>query len=157
MVLGSSDPKNISWGAFNFSALEKKQQYQSIRALLPLFHEKAASAAMIKHGMQLVTKLTDLLNTKQVPVLCADQPLFTLGKLIQWNCPAQFGEDKFVMLLGSFHIEQNFLKIVGKILKGNGWIGVIASSGIIAKGSAEAILKVNIIFFFSGGINNFFF
>lgn len=142
MILGSTDPKNISFGAFNSSKLDQTQQHMSITALLPLFHEKAATAAMIKHGMQLVKKTTDLLNTHQVPVLCADQPLYTLGKLIQWNCPAQFREEKIVMLFGPFHIEQNFLKIVGTFLQGSGWIGVAASSGIIEKGSAEAILKV---------------
>lgn len=135
---------NISWAAFHAEQVNNNVSYlPSINALLPLFHEHAASAPMIRHGMNLVKNATTKLNPGQIPVLCGDQPLFALGKQIQWNCSETFGEDKFVLLFGQFHIEQNFLRVLGQILQGSGWVGVSVSSGIIQKGSAEAILKVS--------------
>ena len=51
-----------------------------IEFLLPLFHEKAASPEMIRHGMELVKKTTEYLNLNQIPVLVVDQPLYVLAK-----------------------------------------------------------------------------
>lgn len=71
-----------------------------------------------------------------------DQPLYATGKKIQWTWPDTYGEDKFVLLLGPLHIEQSFLGILGQLMEGCGWVGVVAASGVMSAGSAEAILKV---------------
>ena len=51
-------------------------------ALLPLFHEKSTTPSMIKHGMDIVMNLTKYLNNGQIPVICLDQQLYTICKLI---------------------------------------------------------------------------
>ncbi len=56
------------------------QPEKGIEALLPLFHEKAATPEMIRHGMELVKETTEHLNPHQVPVLVVDQPLYDLAK-----------------------------------------------------------------------------
>ena len=48
------------------------QPEKCIEALLPLFHEKAATPEMIRHGMELVKETTEHLNLNQVPVLVVD-------------------------------------------------------------------------------------
>ena len=46
-------------------------------------------------------------------MLTADQPLFALGKQIQWSKPDVFGEDKFVVMMGDLHIEMTVMKCLG--------------------------------------------
>lgn len=77
----------------------------AITALLPLFFEKADTSAMIKHGMDVLREATSFLNPGQVPVITLDQPLFALAKAIQWKWPAEYGEDKFVVMFGGLHLE----------------------------------------------------
>lgn len=98
--------------------------------------------------MDVIKQITSFLNTDQIPVMCVDQPLFTIAKTLQWNWPDLYGEDKFVILFGPFHIEQSFLKILGQLLEGSGWIGLVVNSGITTVGYAESLMKVNCFFFF---------
>lgn len=47
----------------------------TLTQLLPLFYEKAASAAMMKHGMNVLHLATEFLNSEQIPVMAFDEPL----------------------------------------------------------------------------------
>ncbi|KAK3921529.1 Chromosome-associated kinesin KIF4 [Frankliniella fusca] len=135
----------VSWAAFRSEQQSVTALDVSISSLLPLFHEKSSSPAMVKHAMDLVKSCTEFLNPGQTPVMCADQPLFTLAKLIQWNHPDNYCEKNFVLLFGPLHIEQNFLRIIGEVMEGSGWTGIIGNSGILSSGSAEGLLKVSAI------------
>lgn len=73
--------------------------------------DNAHSVAMIKHSMQIVQHLTGQLNPGQTPVLTADQPLFALGKEIQWSWPEILGEDQILMMFGGLHTEVAVLKV----------------------------------------------
>jgi len=73
--------------------------------LLPLFQEEDASAAMICHAIDFITKAVDFLNQGQVPVLACDQPLYAIAKKVQWNFPTVCGEKKLVVMFGGFHTE----------------------------------------------------
>lgn len=152
---------NISWSAFHAKKerdnAEKERdttererdipRLTSTSALLPLFHEKSTFPSMIKHGMDIVMNLTKYLNNEQIPVICLDQQLYTICKLIQFNWPSVYGPDKFVALMGPLHIEQSFLRVVGQLLEGSGWSSIIADSGIASMGSAEGFLKVCSLFY----------
>ncbi len=48
-------------------------------------------------------------NSGQVSVITGDQPVYAIGKQVQWHYPDLYGEDKLVMMMGSLHIEMNFL------------------------------------------------
>ena len=85
--------------------------YSSLQ-LLPLFYEKAAIAAMIKHGMDMLKKATQFLNPGQISVVALDAPLFAIAKLVQWNWPQTHGEEDFVMF-GGLHIEMAIWKTFG--------------------------------------------
>ena len=84
----------ISWGAFHASTQNNPVNPSAIIALLPMFYEKAATLAMIKHGMDIQMKITDFLNPGQIPVIVFDQPLFALAKFVQWKWPETHGEKK---------------------------------------------------------------
>ena len=76
---------------------------------------------MIRHSMDVIKRAVEHLNPGQVPVLTVDQPLFGIAKIIQWNWPESYGEDKFVILLGGLHIEMATLATLGDLLDGSGW------------------------------------
>ena len=87
--------------------------------MLPLFYEKSATPAMIKHGMDVVKQATNLLNPGQIPVTTFDQPLFALAKLVQWHFPATHGGGQYVAMLGGFHTEMALTEIYWKALGGH--------------------------------------
>ncbi|KAE8739201.1 hypothetical protein FOCC_FOCC015307 [Frankliniella occidentalis] len=140
----STSDSTISWSAFH--AAEQSQTESSslpaINALLPLFHDKSASVPMIRHGINLVMKLTEYLNPGQQAVICFDLQLYIIAKKIQWQWPDLYSENKLVVLLGPLHIEQAFLRMLGSYMEGCGWNAIITHSGIATSGSSEALLKV---------------
>ena len=74
---------------------------------MPLFYENAATASMIKHGMVVHRTIyaTQIQNPGQIPVMAVDATLYALAKLVQWNWPHTYGEDKCVLMFGGLHIE----------------------------------------------------
>ncbi|KAK3929500.1 30S ribosomal protein S17 [Frankliniella fusca] len=137
--------ETMSWSAFYSVRQGTSPLALANYSLLPLFHEKAASPDMVKHGLDMLKLSTDFLNPGQKTVMFLDEPLFALAKLIQWNLPEKYGDDKFVLLFGPLHIEQNFLRLIGEVMQCSGWTGVVANSGILSSGSAEGLLKVSSI------------
>jgi hypothetical protein len=82
----------ISWAAYHASRQPPLTRPVSPIALLPLFQDAAHSPAMIVHAMTLVQKATHHVNAGQTPVITMDQPLFALGKQVQWSFPETHGE-----------------------------------------------------------------
>ena len=101
----------VSWSAYHANIQNTVIPPAAISALLPLFLDSAHSVAMIKHSMIMVQAAVQFLNPGQVPVLAADQPLYTLAKQIQWTWPSTLGEDHFVVMFGGLHIEMATLKV----------------------------------------------
>ena len=67
----------VHWSAYHASIQKTEIPPAAINALLPLLLENAHSVAMIKYSMDIVKTLVQHLNPGQIPVLAADQPLFT--------------------------------------------------------------------------------
>ena len=79
------------------------QEPPAVCTLLPLFHEKSATPAMIKHGMEVQKQAIEYLNPGQIPVTTFDQPLFALAKYVQWKWPATHGEKVHVVMMWIAH------------------------------------------------------
>ena len=95
----SQNTLQISWAAFHANKLLPNRENQLSRSsLLPLFQEEAASAAMICHAIDVITKAVNFLNQGQIPVLACDQQLYAIAKKIQWNFPTVYGEKKLSRL-----------------------------------------------------------
>ena len=107
----------VMWAGFN-SRLRSDESIkpQAEIGILPLFPDKAASPAMIKHTMETVKEHTEFINAGQIPILGADQPLYVICKELQWQFPERFGKDKFVMQLGALHIEDKCQLMMGKMI-----------------------------------------
>ena len=72
--------KNISWAAYHANCYQRKDIIVIPSALLPLFHEKAYSVAMIRHSINIVRNAVDHINNGQVSVIRFDQLLYTIAK-----------------------------------------------------------------------------
>lgn len=135
---------DVSWGAYHaVHQLTSSLDLPVISSLLPLFHEQAKSAAMIKHGMNIIKQAVEHLNTGQIPVIAVDQPLYSLAKYIQWQYPATHGEDKFVIMFGGLHIEMAFLKVIGDWLRDSGWTEALSDAHVASSGVADSFLKAS--------------
>ena len=115
----------------------------AIISLLPMFTENAHSVAMIQHLIKGIQSAVKHVNPSQVPVTAFDQPLFAIAKQLQWTNGNEFGEDKFVFMLGGLHIEMSFLNVLGKWLTESGWGEMIISAEVARSGLgvADSFLK----------------
>ena len=104
----------IGWAAYQQEL--PYHAYEALYALLPLFYEKSATPAMIKHGMKVLRQAIQFLNPGQIPVATFDQPLFSLANLIQWQFPATHGESKYVVMLGGLNTEMALWNTLGDML-----------------------------------------
>lgn len=111
---------DFSWAAFHANNGEESSLPKSISTLLPLFHEESTSVPMAIHGMRTIMAITKQLNPGQTAVGCVDQPLYALFKQVQWNFPEEFGEKYFFSMFAGFHIEKNFIQVIGSLLEGSG-------------------------------------
>ena len=77
--------------------------------------DQAHSVAPIRHVMDMIKEVVEILNPGQTPVVAADQPIYAVAKQIQWHWPDQYSEEKLVMMFGGLHIE------IGTLLRDSGW------------------------------------
>lgn len=90
--------------------------------------------------MSIVDSAVQRLNRGHVPVLTLDQPLYSIAKQIQWNWPGRYGENQFVLILGSLHTEMAAMKTLGDWLDGSGWKTASVNAHVTSAGKADAML-----------------
>ncbi len=134
-----NDKVDITWAAHHASNKRNQPFQVSITSLMPLIRDQAHSVATIKHCMQTIRDTVAFLNPGQIPVIAADQPLFSLAKQIQWQWP-EYREDKYVVMFGGLHIEMAALKSIGTFLEDSGWTTAISEAGVASSGTAESFL-----------------
>ena len=114
----------------------------SITSLLPLCRDQAHSVAIVKHVMQKVCDTIAHLSPGQVPVITADQPVCALAKQVQWQWPDEYGEDKYLVMFGSFHIEMAALRSLGSLLKDSGWTCTLVEAGVASSSTVHSFQSV---------------
>ena len=129
----------MSWSAFHSNEVSNVP-VKSLSTLLPLLHESINSTAMVRHTIDIIKQILLKINPNQCPVITADQPVYTLGKQIQWLYPDQYGEDKLVMMMGALHIEMAFLNAIGDWLEGSGCADILVKAEISANPKAQTFL-----------------
>jgi hypothetical protein len=140
-------PENVSWAAYHASQSLAAEMWSNANpasiSLLPVFRDSAHSLAMIKHGMECISKAVRKLHGSQTLVIAFDQPLYAMAKTLQWSMPEMFGEGRFVLLLGGLHIQMAAWKAVGDWLAGSGWTDVLDYADVTSYGTADSFLKVS--------------
>ena len=90
--------------------------------------------------MELKMQGTEFLYPGQTTVLGADQPLYAIIKLIQWQFPDTLGEDKLVVIMGALHIENKMHLMIGKLQHDTGWDIIISQAEVLTSGRAQSTL-----------------
>ena len=121
---------SISWAAYFASRQPETTDPAALISLLPLFNEKAATFAMVKHGMDIQRQITAHLNPGQIPVTAFDQPLFALAKYVQWQFPDIYGEQHYVVMFGGLHIEMALWSTIGELLEDSGWTNALCEAAV---------------------------
>ena len=134
---------SIAWAAYHASHCDVDTSCPSLTQLMPLFYEKAATAAMVKHGMTVQREATQFFNPGQIPVTAFDAPLFALAKLVQWKWPNTHGEGKHVVMMGGLHIEMAMWSTFGDYLEGSGWAAALTQAGVASSGTVDSFFKAS--------------
>ena len=109
--------------------------------LLPLLEESVNSPAMVRHGVKIVKLLVSKLNPGQFTVITGNQPVYTLGKQIQWK---HTDECKDVLwMMGPLHIEMAFMSAIGYWLEGSGWVEIFERGNDFTLTRVESFLYGN--------------
>ena len=137
--LGSTDA--IAWAAYHASMQPQVKDTPALCALLPLFYEKSATPAMIKHGMDVERQAIQFLNPGQIPITSFDQPLFALATFVQWKWPDTHGEKVHVIMIGGLHTEMALWNTLGDVLEGSGWAAALTQADVASSGTADSYLK----------------
>jgi len=132
---------NVSWSAIFASSQTFVPKPPAIISLLPLFRDSAHSPAMFKHGIDIIERITNQVHPGQTPALTLDPPLYAIAKRIQWKWPEQYGEQKYVVLMGGLHIEMVMLKVIGEWLEGSGWTYVMTAANVTTEGRVHGRQK----------------
>jgi hypothetical protein len=135
--------EKVNWASYNSSISPSENQTSTnlVRGgILPPWNEKAASPSMVLHTFEVVKKATKFLNEDQEPVFVVDQQIYCIAKCLQWQFPNLYGEDKFVVLMGGFHIIKTMFDTLGELLEATGWTTVFVESGITSSGVADGFL-----------------
>lgn len=133
----------ITWAAYHSKNQSAEKDPPAISALLPLFYEKAATPAMIKHGMDVLKQTINFINPHQIPVIALDQPLFAIAKMVQWKWPQTHGEDKYVVMFGGLHLEMALWNTLGDLLESSGWSTALTEAEVASSGVAESFTKAS--------------
>ena len=112
-----------SFSAYHSKLSTNTNLCKTISELMPLLQESVNSAAMVRHCMDLIIELTKKLNPVQISsVITGDQPVYALGKQVQWMYQDEFAD--VVWMMGPLHIETAHINMNGDWLEGSGWIDI---------------------------------
>ena len=134
----NSQEKEISFAAF-FSANSSYAMQKSISTLLPILEDSINSTAMVRHCIEIVRNTINHLNPGQKTVLTADQPVYGLGKQVQWTYQEDYKD--VTWLMGPLHIKMALINAVGYWIQGSGWVEAFAQVNITTAGRIDSFLN----------------
>ena len=91
---------------------------------------------MVKHGMDIIARITAHINPGQIPVFTVDQLLYVIAKIYSGHMDGQY-----VVMMCGLHIKMAMLSVIGDQLDGSGWIYVMASANVTTDGQALGLQK----------------
>ena len=125
------------WTGFN-QALSKSDEKPTVVGPLPIVNAPAHEfetlwAVILK--CQAMTHLRHGLYS----VITLDEGLYCKAKMIQWSKSAEC--KNLVIMLGGFHAQMTFSKVIGKYMESSGLSDIWEESGVFGETTADNILK----------------
>ena len=109
----------ISFSAF-FGSRSESNMPTTRSVLLPLLDESINSTAMVRHCIEVVQKITYTLNPGQKVIITGDQPVYALGKQVQWMYEERYRD--VIWMMGPLDIEMAYMSAIGDWIEGSGWV-----------------------------------
>jgi hypothetical protein len=123
------------WSGFN-QTLSKIDPLTTEVCPLPIINATAHDFSTIWTVMQNCKAMTKKLN-ETFTVMTFDEALYCKAKMLQWE---KGGED-FVIMLGGFHTQMNFTKVIGQHMEASGLSDIWQTSGAYGENTAHNIIK----------------
>lgn len=133
----------VSWAAYRASKSSPLSHQPALISLLLMFTENAHSLAMIAQAINFISSAVKHLNPCQIPLVAVDQPLFALGKQIQWKVGGAYDKSHVVVMLSGLHIEMAAFKALGKWVLGGGWPGALTNATVASPDVANSFLTAS--------------
>ena len=132
--------KRYSFSAYYSQQMRRQEfTFKTQEALLPVLFESVNSPAMVRHCMEVIQQITLHMNPTQKQVfITGDQPVYALGKRLQWMYQCQFSN--IFWMMGPLHIEMAFLHAIGNWLDGSGWTDLCEKAKLDTTGRIESYL-----------------
>ena len=88
--------------------------------------------------MDKIKDIVSFLNPGQVCIIAADQPqpIYAVAKKVQCHWLEKYGEEQFLIMFGSLHIEMTALRSVVSLVQYSGWMGALVEAGMSSPGTA---------------------
>ena len=132
------DSKHESFAAF-YSETSQSTDNKDTSTLLPLLLESVNSPSVVRHCMGIIKTLVANLNPGQSTIITGDQPVYAIGKQVQWMHPDEY--ENCLWMMGPLHIEMAYVSAIGDWLDGSSWIEVFQRANINTPGRIESFLN----------------
>jgi hypothetical protein len=126
-----------AWSGFN-QKVSKNDSPQTEVGPLPIINAPAHDFDTIWTVVKKCEAMTKQLHGIHT-VITFDEALYSKAKLLQWE-KAEECKD-FVIMLGGFHAQMNFSKVIGQFMQASGLSDIWIESGVFGANTADNILK----------------
>ena len=89
--------------------------------MLRLLQYEVATHGMVRHTMDIIDQVRKKLKLDQPLVIASDQPVYAIGKQVQWLYPDEYDDHKVLIMMGPLHNKMKFLNLLGNWLESSGW------------------------------------
>ena len=86
-ALGKDSEENTRTHFLDFFSNQAMSSIKPGSLLLLLIPEPVTAPAIVKHAVNVVHKITQKVNPGQISVITGDQPIYAIGKHLQWKFP----------------------------------------------------------------------
>ena len=126
-----------SWSGFN-QLMSKSDHLKTVIGIMLILNSPAHDYDTIWTVLQDCHKMSKGLGQKYT-VITFDEQLYCKAKMLQWQHQVECQD--IIILLGGFHVQMNFSKVIGQHLADSGLVDILKSSKVFGKNTAENIMK----------------
>lgn len=125
------------WSGFN-QLLSKSDDQPTIVGPLPIVNAPAHEFETLWTVILKCQTMTHLRHGRY-SVITLDEALYCKAKMLQWSKTAECKD--LIIMLGGFHAQMTFSKVIGKYMESSGLSYIWEESGVFGQSTAENVLK----------------
>ena len=118
--------------------MSKSDRQKAVAGMMPIKNSPAHNYDTIWTVLQNCHQMTTQLGQRYT-VITFDEQLYCKAKMLQWQHQKEC--ENIIILLGGFHVQINFSKVIGQHLSDSGLKDILEESGVFGRNTAENIMK----------------